>query len=90
MPRRQPGNPRAGEDRQVAIVRAPQGPVLVDLEAVVIRQVHAKALAGPEILAIEGVVDDVIPPIQSPFFRGIQGLAFDDAIPAMLLTLFAN
>src|SRR5688572_23437328 len=48
-PQQKPGDARAGEHGEVTVMRAADRAVLLDLEAVVVGEVDAEALAGPEI-----------------------------------------
>ena len=53
-------------------MRVPQRLVLLDLVAVVVGEADAEPLAGPEVPAVERVVDDVAPPLQPPFLGRVE------------------
>jgi len=48
----------------MAIVGAAEEPI--GLVAIVVGKIDSEPFAGPEILAVDGVTDNVVPPVESP------------------------
>ena len=48
-------------------MRAAKGVILLHLVSVFVGEIEAKAAAGPEAFAVNGVGDDVLPPVGAPF-----------------------
>src|SRR5688500_15590707 len=80
------GQPRyacAGEHGEVAVVGAAQqsfpcGPLV----AVVVSEVDAESLAGPEVMAVDRVIDDNLQPAMPPLIDTIVVSFVDIAIDA--------
>src|SRR2546425_12578812 len=62
----------------MTVVRCAQGVVDGDLKAVVVREIHAEALSGPEIRTAEGVADDVAPPLKAEVLRSLERRALEE------------
>ena len=69
----QAGNAGSRQNAEVDAMRCAKGLTEADLKPVVGGEIDTESLAGPEVLAVEGVVDDGIPPVGAPFLRSLQG-----------------
>jgi hypothetical protein len=65
QPDAEPGNAHARQHGDVAVVRSAERVVRGGLESIVVREVDAEALAGPETISEDRVVDDRTPPRQA-------------------------
>ena len=65
-PEKQPWHPGTSQYGQMAVVRVPKSVIGLYLKTIIIGQVDAESLAGPEVWAMDSVGDDSRPPTLAP------------------------
>ena len=74
----------------MGVVRAPQTVIDPALKSIVIGEVYAKSFSGPKVIAVNSIVDNLIPPHLTPFLGSLKIEIRPVALEEDALGIFEN